>query len=243
MGKIKYYAVYRGRSTGIFTAWNDCLESTRGFSGARFKSFNTEKMAQDWIDSLSRHAPKTKLDSIAPLAMKRREFVDKSQICCEEDEVAATSSECIEPPMTIAYTDGSCNENGKGNSFAGYGVFFGDDDPRNISEKLQGPGATNNRAEMTAVIRAMMVADPTLPLQIQSDSQYTINGIEDWIFNCEQNDSVKMACTLNRDLLAEVKKLKDEFRKAPTYFVYVEAHCGIHGNEMADILAKAGRFK
>ncbi|OMH81867.1 Ribonuclease H [Zancudomyces culisetae] len=45
------------------------------------------------------------------------------------------------------YTDGACSGNGKGGSQAGLGVFFGDGDPRNLSERLQGP-QTNNRAEL-----------------------------------------------------------------------------------------------
>ena len=39
-----------------------------------------------------------------------------------------------------------------------YGVFFGAGDPRNVSEALQGPVQTNNRAEMTAVLEALKVS-------------------------------------------------------------------------------------
>jgi ribonuclease HI len=36
----------------------------------------------------------------------------------------------------IIYTDGACRSNGKDNAIAGYGVFFGDNDIRNVSAKV-----------------------------------------------------------------------------------------------------------
>ena len=51
------------------------------------------------------------------------------------------------------YTDGGCINNGSENSVAGIGIYFGDDDPRNVSERLEGK-QTNNTAEMTAILKA-----------------------------------------------------------------------------------------
>ena len=42
----KYYAVKKGRNIGIFNTWDECLESTKGFPGAIFKSFNSEEEAK-----------------------------------------------------------------------------------------------------------------------------------------------------------------------------------------------------
>ena len=39
-----------------------------------------------------------------------------------------------------------------------YGVYFGPDDPRNISERLEGSLQTNNRAELTAILKALDVS-------------------------------------------------------------------------------------
>ena len=43
----------------------------------------------------------------------------------------------------FVYTDGACSNNGKSNSLAGIGIFFGIDDYRNVSEKIKGK-QTNN---------------------------------------------------------------------------------------------------
>ena len=37
----KYYVVWKGRKTGIFSNWNDCKEQIYQFEGAQYKSFKT----------------------------------------------------------------------------------------------------------------------------------------------------------------------------------------------------------
>lgn len=46
----KYYAVKKGRNIGIFNTWDECLESTKGFPGAIFKSFNSEEEAKAFLE-------------------------------------------------------------------------------------------------------------------------------------------------------------------------------------------------
>ena len=54
------------------------------------------------------------------------------------------------------YIDGSCINNGKMNTKAGYGVFFAHDDVRNESNVVEGK-QTNNTGELTAMIRALEI--------------------------------------------------------------------------------------
>ena len=46
MASGKYYAVFKGRKTGIFTSWQQCEAQIKGFSGASFKSFKTRSEAE-----------------------------------------------------------------------------------------------------------------------------------------------------------------------------------------------------
>ncbi len=46
MTSKKYYAVLKGRKTGIFANWADCEEQINGFSGALYKSFKTRGEAE-----------------------------------------------------------------------------------------------------------------------------------------------------------------------------------------------------
>jgi len=43
----KYYAVVKGRKTGIFSTWQECKEQITGFSGALYKSFKTRSEAEE----------------------------------------------------------------------------------------------------------------------------------------------------------------------------------------------------
>ena len=35
----KYYVVWRGRTPGIYTSWEDCKSHVEGFQNAKYKSF------------------------------------------------------------------------------------------------------------------------------------------------------------------------------------------------------------
>ena len=37
--KNKYYVVWKGRKTGIFTSWPEAEAQVKGFTGAQYKSF------------------------------------------------------------------------------------------------------------------------------------------------------------------------------------------------------------
>mgnify|MGYP000781394018 CR=1 FL=1 len=46
MAKKKFYAVRKGRKTGVFATWALCQEQIKGFSGAEYKSFTTKEEAE-----------------------------------------------------------------------------------------------------------------------------------------------------------------------------------------------------
>lgn len=48
-GKQKHYAVRQGRSVGVLSTWDECKESVLGCKGAQYKSFATEREAQEWL--------------------------------------------------------------------------------------------------------------------------------------------------------------------------------------------------
>ncbi|GAB4403318.1 MAG: ribonuclease H family protein [Anaerolineales bacterium] len=45
MTRQKYYVVWKGRKTGIFTTWAECEKQVKGFIGAQFKAFESETEA------------------------------------------------------------------------------------------------------------------------------------------------------------------------------------------------------
>jgi len=45
----KYYAVKKGKNTGIFTTWDECKQNVDGYSGAEFKSFKSRAEAEYYL--------------------------------------------------------------------------------------------------------------------------------------------------------------------------------------------------
>lgn len=147
----------------------------------------------------------------------------------------------------VVYTDGSCFNNGSKScaARAGYSVFFGDGDARNVSEPIVGEKHTNNVGELTGVLEALRRADSERPLLIVSDSTYVVDGLvgrngrppwyKAWQRNAWRKADGKPV--QNRDLwqrLVAISKQR-KFRMR-----WQKAHSGHLHNDAADRLAKAG---
>lgn len=59
----KYYAVKKGRETGIYETWEECKASVDGYSAAIYKSFLTKEEAEDFM---SDSVQKDKMPSANP---------------------------------------------------------------------------------------------------------------------------------------------------------------------------------
>jgi ribonuclease HI len=120
------------------------------------------------------------------------------------------------------WTDGACSGNP---GAAGLGVVILGDGPgqREISEYLG--EATNNIAELTAILRGLqLVSDRKRTVVVYSDSQYSIGLLT-------QNWKAKK----NVELVEELRQLTRTF--ADLRFVKVAGHAGIALNERVDQLA------
>ncbi|MRG86106.1 ribonuclease H1 domain-containing protein [Salinibacillus xinjiangensis] len=51
MAKQKYYVVWSGRKTGIFTSWDECKKQVHGVKGARYKSFTSKQEAEEAFEN------------------------------------------------------------------------------------------------------------------------------------------------------------------------------------------------
>ncbi len=91
------------------------------------------------------------------------------------------------------YTDGACINNGSDNARASIGVYFSRDNPNNVSrelEKKEGIKLTNNIAELTAVIEAIMIIkdNPKSNKIIVTDSEYVIKCATTYGKKLSEND-------------------------------------------------------
>ena len=139
------------------------------------------------------------------------------------------------------FTDGACLGNpGAG----GWGVILRYKD---AEKELSGgeENTTNNRMELTAVIKALEALKEKCNITLYTDSRYVMDGIEKWIFQWKKNGwktSNKKTPVKNVELWQKLDELKSmhEIR-----FVWVKGHTGHKENERCDELAReeAQKFK
>ena len=130
------------------------------------------------------------------------------------------------------YTDGACSGNpGKG----GWGALIQENDDE---KKLSGSelNTTNNRMELTAVIRALEYYNEAKEIEIFTDSKYVMQGITEWIKNWKSNHwkTSQKKDVKNKDLwvLLDTVSAKHDIK-----WSWVKGHAGDYGNEIADKLA------
>tara|TARA_A100001015_G_C15020252_1_gene727611 strand:+ start:1017 stop:1517 length:501 start_codon:yes stop_codon:yes gene_type:complete len=132
----------------------------------------------------------------------------------------------------VIFTDGSTlNNQVKGNRKGGAGVFFGDNDKRNLSISLVETDnfkVTNQVAELTACIEGIekIISSEDCSKKtiiIYTDSMYIVSMINSWAINWEKNGWKKSDGNLvqNIDL---VKKLYYYSVNNNTKFIHVRSH-------------------
>jgi len=115
---------------------------------------------------------------------------------------------------------------------------------RNISEGLKGERQTNQRAELTAVKRALDICPIDRNAIIFSDSSYSINCVTTWFKSWRRNGwmTASKKPVDNKDLVEDVvKKIEErELCGTQTNFVWLKGHADDPGNIAADKLAVEG---
>jgi len=133
------------------------------------------------------------------------------------------------------YTDGACKGNpGPG----GWGALLksGASETELFGGELQ---TTNNRMELTAVIRALESLNSPCEVAVYTDSQYVQKGISEWLHDWKRRGwrTADKKPVKNLDLWQELDRLAREHRVA---WHWVKGHAGHPENERADALANRG---
>jgi ribonuclease HI len=136
--------------------------------------------------------------------------------------------------MIKIYTDGSCLGNPGPGGWAWVAT-----DGKNVAERSGGePNTTNNRMELTAVIKAVLAASKHAEIEIYTDSQYVKNGMQVWIKNWKKNNwrTADKKPVKNQDLWMA---LDEAASKIKINWRWVKGHAGDPMNERCDELARA----
>ena len=140
-----------------------------------------------------------------------------------------------ELPSVVIYTDGACKGNpGPG----GWGVWMraGEHERELFGGE---PATTNNRMELTAVIRALSALKRRCRVTLYTDSEYVRKGITEWINGWKARGwtTADRKPVKNVDLWQHLDALA---REHDVHWRWVKGHAGDPGNERADVLANRG---
>nr|XP_028578297.1 ribonuclease H1 isoform X4 [Podarcis muralis] len=256
-----FYAVRKGRRTGVYRTWEECKEQVDKYKYASFKKFSTEEDAWDFVNdgSTAYERPRNnrfkgkKTTSWSDYSSYKKPYEQPSENQRERKRVKYTEVPYTPPERkdefsymgdyAVVYTDGCCSSNGRRKARAGTGVYWGPDHPLNSSERLPGR-QTNQRAEIHAACKAIEQAKSQNinKLAIYTDSKFTIEGMTSWVKNWKKNDwkTYKGTDVTNRE---DFERLANLSEGMDIQWKHVPGHSGFAGNEAADRLAKKGAGK
>ena len=134
--------------------------------------------------------------------------------------------------MIEIYTDGACRGNPGPGGWAA--LLKKGEHEREISgaEAL----TTNNRMELTAVIRALETLKQPVVARLYTDSQYVRRGITEWLVAWKARGwrTADRKPVKNQDLWERLEALSARHR---IEWRWVPGHAGVPGNERVDRLA------
>jgi ribonuclease HI len=220
----KFYVVWSGRQTGIFTDWETTQQAVNMYPGARFKSFSTRAEAEQAFGQGSYASVSSETPNILKTAT--RNSARRAAHIAHQFDVSI-------------YCDGACDPN-PGNAGSGIVVYRSG----NLAELwfgLYDPMGTNNTAELNALYHALSMAEAEIEkgcsVEVCSDSAYSINCIRSWAPSWEKRGWKKAGGEIkNLQIIQECYAIYRRIKNDLT-LTHVAAHVGTEGNELADRMA------
>ncbi len=226
---LKFYVVWVGRETGVFTNWTDAKKQVDRFPQASYKSFMTREEAEAaYAAGRGTRLPGRKTQSRPTTTVKK------------QPERGTSSKQNFD---VVIYCDGGCDPN-PGKAGSGVAVYRGGC----LSELWYGlynPKGTNNTAELNALHQSLLLAKEAIAqgqtVQIFCDSQYAINCVTVWAFSWKKKGWKRKTAgdIKNLELIQEAHALYVKIRTG-ALVSHVKAHIGIEGNELADRMSIFG---
>lgn len=150
MPKQKYYVVWKGRKTGVFTTWQECSAQVTGFNGAEYKSFENLEAAEIAFKSAYEEYKGIRVPTLSPAML---EIIGKPI----EDSYCVDAS-CIGYPGSMEY---KCVHTTTQQEIFHQGPF---------------ENGSNNIGEFLAIVHALALfkkRDISLPIYTDSETALT----------------------------------------------------------------------
>ncbi|XP_067400926.1 ribonuclease H1 isoform X2 [Emydura macquarii macquarii] len=268
-----FYAVRRGRRTGVYETWEECREQVNKYPAASFKKFASEEDAWSFVGSEARQSSchsagtsgissvRQKSDSYwnevetaspscstfkRPYEQTSEEEPNRKHVKYNETYLTPSVSKDKFSYMgdsVVVYTDGCCSSNGHHKARAGVGVYWGPGHPLNASDRLSGR-QTNQRAEIHAACKAIEQA------KSQNIKKLVIYTDSKFTINGITSwvDNWKnngWRTSTGKDVInkEDFERLDKLSGGMDIQWMHVPGHAGFKGNEEADRLAREGAGK
>jgi len=248
----KFYVIWKGAQTGIFTSWPEVQKHTAGRADAQYMGFESKPAAEQALAStytkalmarsLSKKSPSS-TQNRTTTASKTASSTKKSAV----RKAASPSTKPGESDIEI-YCDGACSPN-PGKSGTGVAVY----ETQQLTSLYFGlyeANGTNNTAELNGLLSSFQLAqhfikkNPDQSIAILSDSKYSIDCITKWAKGWQakgwtrgKGEEIK-----NLALIQQCFSLYQTIKSSITV-AHVKGHANIEGNELADRMAVLARIK
>jgi ribonuclease HI len=222
----KFYVVWSGRETGIFTDWPAAQRAVSGYSGASFKAFTTRAEAERALRDIEcRDVPAATPGKTRGAAAGERRASDSAHVF----------------DVSI-YCDGACDPN-PGNAGSGI-VVYRAGKLTELWYGLYNPHGTNNTAELNALYHALRMAETEIEggntVAVCSDSLYSIKCIRNWAPGWEKRGWKRADGEIkNLQVIQDCYTIYLRIRQR-LILAHVAGHAGTEGNELADRMAMLG---
>ena len=222
MAAKKFYAVKKGKVTGVFDNWNDCKASVDGYPGAEYKGFATLQEACDYAGVVSQG------DRFLG-SLVGKSASEASQGTCP---LGSLGSERPVDGSLLAYVDGSYDDSLKKYAFGCvfilpdgriYTEFGNGDNPQSLQHR-------NVTGEMLGAMYAVKTA--MMNGYHQVEIRYDYEGIEKWVTGAWRSKT-----ELTQKYAAAMREWSKDIK---ILFTKVPAHSNVTYNEVADQTAKRG---
>jgi ribonuclease HI len=248
----KFYVIWKGAQTGIFTTWPEVQQHTAGRSDAQYMGFESKNAAEQAFAStytkalMQRSLSKDGSVSTAPTSTRK----PTSQKNTKSASVKTATVSSNGPSDIEIYCDGACSPN-PGKSGTGLAVY----ELGKVTSLYYGlylPNGTNNTAELSGLLSAFQIAQHFIDKSIDkgneqsicilSDSKYSIDSITKWAKGWQAKGWTRGKGEEIKNL-ALIQQCYALYKTINTKITvrHVKGHANIEGNELADRMAVLAR--